>query len=290
MGMIEIIPLWLVNLLSFTTVFSVMTSIGTTITLAASLHHLRSPALLIRGLLNILVLVPTFGIAASIALDLDLAEKLGVTLIVIAPGAPLALRRALGSGAHADFSPTLQIAVAILAVPVLPLWVAISNAVLGTNGVADPGSVARQVFFAQLLPLALGTIVKRWAPEKGAWIGKVLGRAGAILLIGALISIAADLHYSVLAVHRWPLLVAVLTTVLALFSGHFIGGPLPEVRHSIAIAGSMRNVGLALWIATINQAPATVQVVIISYGITAILVVTVYIRWWAPTNAAISTV
>jgi hypothetical protein len=41
---------------------------------------------------------------------------------VIAPGAPLALRRALGSGGVAGFAPTLQIAVAILAVPAVPLW------------------------------------------------------------------------------------------------------------------------------------------------------------------------
>jgi hypothetical protein len=42
--------------------------------------------------------------------------------MVIAPGAPLALRRALGSGGDAGFAPTLQIAVAILAVPAVPLW------------------------------------------------------------------------------------------------------------------------------------------------------------------------
>jgi hypothetical protein len=42
--------------------------------------------LLFRGLLDILVIVPTLGIAASIVLGLDLAEKVGITLIVIAPG------------------------------------------------------------------------------------------------------------------------------------------------------------------------------------------------------------
>lgn len=52
------------------------------------------------------------------------------------------------------------------------------------------------------------------------------------------------------------------------------------MRHSIAITGAMRNVGLALLIATINRTPPPVEVIILSYGITAILIVTAYILWW----------
>jgi predicted Na+-dependent transporter len=135
--MIAIIPLWLVNVLSFITVFSVMAAIGTTITPSASLRHLLSPSLLIRGLISVLVIVPIIGIATTIALRLTTAEQVGVTLMVIAPGAPLALRRALYSGGDAGFAPTLQVAVAILAVPALPLWVAIGNWLVGTHGFVD---------------------------------------------------------------------------------------------------------------------------------------------------------
>ena len=116
---VEIIPLWLIDLVSFLTVVSVMTSIGTTIPLSACLQHLRSPSLLIRGLASILIIVPTIGITASFVCGLTLAEKVGIALVVIAPGAPVALRRALSSGADAGFAPTLQIVVALLAVPVL---------------------------------------------------------------------------------------------------------------------------------------------------------------------------
>ena len=52
--MSEIIPR-LVNLLSFITVFSMMTSIGTTITAKMCLDHLRTPLPLILGLLSVLV-------------------------------------------------------------------------------------------------------------------------------------------------------------------------------------------------------------------------------------------
>jgi BASS family bile acid:Na+ symporter len=278
--MVEIIPLWLVNLLSFLTVFSVMTSIGTAITLSVCFQHLRSLSLLTRGLASVLVIVPMIGIVASFICGLNLAEKVGVALIVMAPGAPLALRRALASGADAGFATTLQIVVALLAVVALPLWVIFGNTILGTHGIADAGSVAKQVFMAQLLPLVLGALAKTAAPVRGPRVGTMLGRAGAVLLVVAITSIVVDLPYSVVATHPRPIVVAIATTTAALSVGHLIGGPLPEFRHSIAIAGAMRNVGLALLIATINRTPPTVEVIILSYGIVAILIVTAYILWW----------
>jgi hypothetical protein len=99
----------------------------------------------------------------------------------------------------------------------------------------------------------------------------------------AITSIMVDLHYSVLATHPRPVVVVVITTIAALFVGHLAGGTLPEVRHSIAIAGAMRNVGLALLIATLNRTPPAVDVIIISYAIAAILIVFAYILWWTKT-------
>jgi BASS family bile acid:Na+ symporter len=275
--MIEIIPLWLVNVLSFMTVFSVMTSIGTTITPRELLGHFRVPSLLIRGLVSVLVVVPTIGFAAGSALGLTMPEKVGVALMAIAPGAPLALRRALGSGAHAGFAATLQIAVAILAVPAMPLWVFIGNWILGTHGFVDVAAVAKQITLAQLLPLLLGAILKSVAPAMGAWIGGVLGRAGAILLIAAILSQVVDLHYLILSTRLWPTAAASLTTVAALASGHLLGGASPEVRHAVAIASALRNVGLAMLVAIVNRAPPAVQVAIVGYAIAAVIIVSVYI-------------
>ena len=120
-----------------------MAAIGTTISPGVSIHHLRSPSLLIRGLINVLVIVPIVGFATTFAFGLSLPEQVGVVLMVIAPGAPLALRRALESGGDAGFAPTLQIAVAVLAVPAVLLWVIVGNWVLGTHGFVDAAGVAR---------------------------------------------------------------------------------------------------------------------------------------------------
>ena len=165
--MTEVIPSWLVTGLSFITVFSVMTSIGTTFTPSTCLDHLRAPSPLFWGLLNALLIVPILGIATGCALRLNLPEMVGIVLIVIAPGAPLALRRVLIIGADVGFATTLQFVVAILAMPVVPLWVLVANAILGTHGIAGAGAVATQIFLAQLLPLGLGVVAKWVAPVEG---------------------------------------------------------------------------------------------------------------------------
>jgi bile acid:Na+ symporter, BASS family len=281
----DTIPLWLVNTLAFITVFSVMTSIGTTVTPSECLQHLRSPSLLFRGLINVLVIVPVIGLATTFAFSLTLPEQVGITLMVIAPGAPLALRRALTSGGDAGFAPTLQITVAIFAVPAVPLWVLIGNWILGTRGIIDASAVARQVFLAQLLPLAMGTMVKRLAPVIGARIGKVLERAAVILLMAVIIGILVNVRYSILLTHFWSIASAAIITIAAIAAGHLMGGALPEIRHAMAIAGAMRNVGLALLVASANQTPAVVEVVIISYALTAIIIVSGYIVWWTKKTA-----
>ena len=162
------------------------------------------------------VIVPIVGFATTFAFGLSLPEQVGVVLMAIAPGAPLALRRALGSGGDAGFAPTLQIAVAILAVPAVPLWVIVGNWILGTHGFADAAAVARQVFLAQLLPVASGVIVRRVTPVIGARIGRALGRAGAVLLIVALLSVLVNVRYSILLTHFWPIASAAVTTIVAL--------------------------------------------------------------------------
>ena len=71
----------------------------------------------------------------------------------------------------------------------------------------------------------------------------------------------------------FPIASAAIITIAAIAAGHLMGGALPEIRHAMAIAGAMRNVGLALLIASANQTPAVVEVVIISYAMTAIIIV-----------------
>ena len=126
----------------------------------------------------------------------------------------------------------------------------------------------------------MGTIVKRVAPVRGARIWHSARTGGRnITDRGADQQISVNVRYSILLTHFWPIVCVAIITIAALVLGHLLGGPTPEIRHAMAIAGAMRNVGLALLVATTNQTPPEVEVVIISYAITAIIIVSAYILW-----------
>ena len=82
---------------------------------------------MLRALFSVLVAVPVLALAMTRAFDLSRAAEIGIVLMAISPGAPVALRRSAAAGAHAAFAPGLQICVALLAVVSMPLWIARST-------------------------------------------------------------------------------------------------------------------------------------------------------------------
>src|SRR5512139_4346873 len=99
---------WL-TLVAGATVFAVMFDLGLGIVPREFRWALQQPGLLVRGLFAVLVAVPVLALALVRAFDLPRAAEIGILLMAIAPGAPVALRRSLGAGGHPAFAPALQI-------------------------------------------------------------------------------------------------------------------------------------------------------------------------------------
>jgi predicted Na+-dependent transporter len=100
---------------------------------------------------------------------------MGIVLMAISPGAPMALRRSIGAGGHRAFAPALQIMVSLLAVVSMPLSIAALVARYAGDATVAPGDVAIQVFKAQLLPLGLGMLARRLAPILAVRVESRLG-------------------------------------------------------------------------------------------------------------------
>ena len=99
------IPEWVLNTLAAGTVFIVMFSVGMVVA-AGDLRLIRQqPGLLVCGLFSVLIAVPALAICITHLLDLPRSAQVGVVLMAISPGAPVALRRSLGAGAHRAFAP-----------------------------------------------------------------------------------------------------------------------------------------------------------------------------------------
>jgi bile acid:Na+ symporter, BASS family len=273
------VPEWLLTAVIAVTVFTVMFGIGVGVTPAELRRVWRSPGPLIRGLFSVLVAVPVLALAVTRAFDLPRTTEIGIVLMAISPGAPVALRRSLAAGAHAAFAPSLQICVALLAVVSMPLTIAALNELYAGQARIDPRDVMRQVFIAQLLPLGLGIALRHFAESFAARLEPSVRRAGSVLLIVAVVLVVAELWRPLYEAEPGTIAAMVLTTAAALAVGHLLGGPAPATRTAVAMTSAARNPGLALLVATVNAASPAIIATVLAYVLVSLLAITPYAAW-----------
>ena len=273
------IPGWILSIVAAATLFTVMFDLGLAIVPGEFRWVLQHPAQLLKGLFCVLIAVPVIALVVTRALDLPRLAEDGIVLMAISPGAPVALRRSLGAGGHRSFAPALQIAVAILAVVSMPLSIAALDEYYGTRAVIAPQHLARQVFFAQLLPLALGMVMTRLFITTASRLAPRLHRLGGVLLIMFLVVVLIDILPVVIGA-GWHVAAAIaIVTVLALAIGHLLGGPEPATRTATAITSAARNPGLALLVLTLNASQPAIAATVLAYVVVSALTVIPYAIW-----------
>jgi BASS family bile acid:Na+ symporter len=273
------VPEWLLTACIAVTVFTVMFGIGLSVAPRELGRLWRSPAPMLRGLFSVLVAVPLLALVIARAFDLPRAAEVGIVLMAISPGAPIALRRSLAAGAHTAFASGLQICIAVLAVVSMPLWIAALDELYAAQASIDPRDVMRQVFVAQLLPLGLGLALRHFGEQFAARIEPAVSRVGTVLLIVAVVLVIAELWRPLAEARTATLAAMVLTTGAALGAGHLLGGPAPATRTAVAIASAARNPSLALLVATVNHASPAIIATVLAYLMVSLLAITPYAAW-----------
>jgi len=271
------IPENLLTIAAAATVFTVMLTLGCGIVVGEFRWLWRHPGLVARGLFAVLIAVPALAIVVTRAFDLPRAADIGIVLMAISPGAPVALRRSLDAGGHRSFAPGLQILVALLAVVSMPLSIVALNEVYAGQASIAPGDLAKQVFIAQLLPLGLGMSMRRWLPVRTAWLEPKLARLASILIVVLAILAIIDVWQVVVGAGLRIVLAIVAVTILALIAGHLMGGPDEATRTAVAISSAARNPGLALLVATLNHAPTEITATVLAYLVVSAFTIVPYV-------------
>jgi BASS family bile acid:Na+ symporter len=273
------IPAQLFTLVAAAAIFTVMFDLGLQIAAREyewAWRHLRP---LLKGLFAVLLAVPAMAVVVTDAFDLPRPAMVGIVLMALSPGAPVGLRRSLEAGGEASLAPALQIAVAALAIVSMPLTIAALNEYYAGQAVIAPRELARQVFFAQLLPLGLGMLARRLLPGPAARAGGGISRAATVLLVALVVLALVNYFPVVIGAGPRAALCVALITALALAIGHGLGGPAPETRTAVAISAAVRNPGLALVVASVNHAPPAVISTVLAYLVIAALAVLPYVAW-----------
>jgi len=274
-----LIPEWFVSAFAVATVFVVMLDIGLGITPGEFLWVWKRPAIMAKSLFAVLVAAPLVAIVFARALQVPRMAEVGMVVMAIAPGAPIALRRSLAAGASRSFAPGLQVSIALLAVLSMPFSLALLDEVYAAHATVSPWHLLRQVWFAQFLPLAIGVGLGKFLPATAGRIRGLVARVGHLLLFLVALLALVGFWGMIVATGLRVVLAIMLTTLTLLAVGHGLGGPDPATRTAVAISAAARNPGLALLAAALNAAPLGIKATILTYLVVAGLTVTPYAIW-----------
>ena len=178
-----LIPFQWIGLFATVTVFAVMFALGLMLGREQIAAALQRRVVLAAVVFAVVVPVPALAVLALKVFALKGPVAVGIVLMAISPGAPVALRRALDAGGNRAFAPALHLAIVMLAVVTVPATVAILDWIFAADFTVTPFHIGRQVFFAQLLPMALGAALRAFRPAIAAKLETPLGRVGNVLLL-----------------------------------------------------------------------------------------------------------
>jgi len=273
------IPEWLLTAVAAATIFTVMLDVGLGVVLREFRWVWRHPGLVARSLFAVLIAVPALALLVCRLLGIPRPVEIGIVLMAISPGAPVALRRSLGAGGHRSFAPALQILLALIAVVSMPLSIAALDHYYAGHASVAPGHVARQVFIAQLIPLGIGILTRKAFPTLASSLSRWIGPLGTILLVVLATLAIVDVWEVVAHAGARVGLAIALTTASALAVGHLMGGPDEGTRTAVAISSAARNPGLALLVAALNAAEPAVGVTVLVYLAISAITVLPYVLW-----------
>jgi BASS family bile acid:Na+ symporter len=271
------IPEEVLKLVAAAIIFAVMFDLGLGIVLAEFRWVWRNPGRVAKGLFAVLVAVPAIALVVVRAFDLPRSADVGIVLMAISPGAPVALRRSLDAGGHRSFAPALQILVALFAVVSMPLSIAALDILYQGSASVSPVHIAQQVFLAQLLPLGLGMLLRRSWPALAIRLETKLTKVAAAALIALTVLVLANVWRTVADAGPRIVLAIATVTVLAMLAGYGLGGPDGETRTAVAVSAALRNPGLALLVATLNAAAPGVGATIFAYVVVSGLIVVAFV-------------
>jgi bile acid:Na+ symporter, BASS family len=273
------IPFQWIGLFATVTVFAVMFAIGLMLGREQIVALMQRRVVLASVVFAVVVVVPTLALLVLKAFAVRGPVAVGIVLMAISPGAPVALRRALDAGASREFAPALHLVIVMLAVLTVPATVAILDWIFAVEFTVTPLDIGRQVFFAQFVPLALGALLRAARPDIAARVEAPLARFGNVLLLALAVLLLVDLPSIVAAVGWAPTVAGVGVTLAALGVGTVFAWRDPDVRPAAAVAAAMRNPGLALVIATVNRAPPEVTASVIGYALGLGVTLVAFVRW-----------
>jgi len=273
----------MINILVTITLIAMMVSIGLGVTFADLAKLARDWLLIGRAAVANYVIVPAATVALLLLFKPHPMVATGFLILAFCPGAPFSpacVKIAKGDmTAAVGWMVILAGSSAILA----PLLLHFHLPLISSSETlkVDALKIVTSLLITQLLPLLVGLAIRRW---RRAWAEKTQKPMNRISAALSLLTVAAILlvHYPLLLEIRLRGYLAMTILLVASWAvGWLLGGPTRELRKSLALTSSLRNVGVGLVIATASFPGTAALTSVLAYGIFEIFGSLILAFWWS---------
>lgn len=263
-------------------IFLLVFSLGFEATWQDATSLYRRPGLLARSLLSMNLVMPVFAAVLAGAFHLLPAVKIALVLLAVSPVPPILPKKQLKVGGTSPYVYGLLVAMSLLSIIVAPLAIEVLGKVFGHDVHIGPAAVAEVVVMTILLPLGLGILVHLRAPEFARKVSRPLGRfANLFLMVAALPLLIFAGRTMIGLIGNGTLLAMITFGAVGVAVGHWLGGPDPAERTTLALASACRHPGLAITIAaaTFPAQRRLVAAAILLYLVLSTVVLLPYNAW-----------
>ncbi len=263
------------------TIFSLMLSTGVNLSLEKMLSFWQKPVLLFRALFAVVVLVPLVVFIFLKWFYLPPEVMIGLAFLAASPGAPLTTKRSQMAGARFRYSASLQLTLALLAVIITPITLNIfAVSFQEISGKVKILDVAQQVIIVQFLPIIFGLLLQKFGSKYAEVIARPLRIiANSLFLVLIILASIIGIPF-IFKLWGLPLVPIAIMVITSLAIGHLLGGPDGDKQSILAISCIARNVGLALFIAVLNDMEQQVTPTLIVYLILGSVFGILYSVWY----------
>lgn len=267
----------------------IVTSVAMTATPGDVTSLLRRPALLVRSLLAMNVVMPALAVAMAAAFGFKPELEVALILLAVSPVPPILPGKQIQAGGDRSYALGLLSASAAVSLVSVPASVTIIGNLLGRPVQVPIATIVPVIATSILLPLLLGRIVGRLAGAGAERWARPLGTLGTVLLLLAVLPVLAVAWRPVFGmVGDWTLVAIVLFVLAGLLVGHLLGGPEPSDRTVLALSTASRHPGVAVAVASAIAPPehrlplaAAVVLCVLAGGV----VTAPYVKWRQRTPA-----
>jgi bile acid:Na+ symporter, BASS family len=266
----------------------IMFSLGLTLALRDFALVVRNPILVGAGFATHLFVLPLLGLAIGFLFRLPPEMALGLFIISLCPAGTTSNALTFvgrGNVALAVVLTALTSLVTVFTIPIVLSW-AVPGFLGGGGGEVRPlsvGGTILQLARITLLPIVVGMLVRRFAPDFAARMARWL-RPTAFVIVVVVIAFSVAVSYWMVLdnlVRATPAIFALNVAAMGfgLLLGRLLGAKARDAM-TLAIETGVQNVTLAIFLTlnVLGSLPLAVTQNI--YGVVMILNASLLIRWW----------